>query len=216
MKKELKIFGKIVKKYNFDKYLIDDLNEQYEKAKNKLASFGPRLAGRIKSELEFTSLLQETKIFKPITECMEDYIQDFNNYGVEMYSPIKSSNDFKDNKSISITGCWINDMKSGEYNPPHTHWNLSGWSTVLFLKVPEFLNDSDPSTPHKFRDGKLGFITEIETRYFEPQIGDFFIFSASHQHLVMPFKTKLPNDIRRSMSFNFIYKEDIENNYANK
>ena len=160
--------------------------------------------------------MQDTKIFKTISNCIEDYINDFNKFEVEMYSPVKSSNDFKDNKSITITSCWINDMKAGEYNPPHTHWNLSGWSTVLFLKVPQFLNDNDPNTPHKFRDGNLGFITEHETKYYTPIVGDFFIFSASHQHVVLPFKTKTPDEIRRSMSFNFLYKEDIENNYANK
>ena len=40
--------------------------------------------------------------------------------------------------------------------------------------------------------------------YVTPKVGDFYIFRADHQHCVMPFKTKKPGAIRRSMSFNFI------------
>ena len=38
----------------------------------------------------------------------------------------------------------------------------------------------------------------------KPKVGDFYIFQADHQHSVMPFKTKEPGKIRRSMSFNFL------------
>ena len=36
------------------------------------------------------------------------------------------------------------------------------------------------------------------------EVNDFYVFKADHQHAVMPFKTKVKGDIRRSMSFNFI------------
>jgi len=60
--------------------------------------------------------------------------------------------------------------------------------------------------PHKIKDGQLGFINVdgISTNWFAPKVGDFYIFEAKHQHSVMPFKTRNKNDIRRSMSFNFI------------
>ena len=111
-------------------------------------------------------------------------------------------------KNLDIISCWINDMKEGEYNPPHTHHNLTGWSTVLFLKVPEFINDV--TNPHKFKDGHIGFISHdaIATEWVRPKPGDFYIFEARHQHCVMPFKTKIKGEIRRSMSFNFIIKEN--------
>ena len=108
------------------------------------------------------------------------------------------------NKNLKILSCWINDMQEGEYNPPHTHHDLTGWSTVLFLKVPEFINDV--KDPHKFKDGNLGFISTdgTGTTWMEPKVGQFYIFEARYQHCVMPFKTKEKGDIRRSMSFNFI------------
>jgi hypothetical protein len=94
-------------------------------------------------------------------------------------------------------------MKEGEYNPPHTHHDGTGWSTVLFLKVPEFIDDA--KDPHKFKDGQLCFIMNQNIcKYVTPKVGDFYIFRADHQHCVMPFKTKKSGEIRRSMSFNFI------------
>ncbi|HCY80576.1 MAG TPA: hypothetical protein DHV22_02705 [Xanthomarina gelatinilytica] len=96
-------------------------------------------------------------------------------------------------------------MRENEYNPPHTHHNGTGWSTVLFLKIPEFVNDA--RDPHKFKDGQLAFTGDNgRITWHEPKVGDFYIFEAIHTHCVMPFKTKNKNDIRRSMSFNFIKK----------
>ena len=57
-------FGRIVKCYNLPLDGIADLNEKYEEAKNNLTTMGPRLAGRLDSELEFTNILQSTKIFE--------------------------------------------------------------------------------------------------------------------------------------------------------
>ena len=198
MESDTLIFGSIVKRYQLPLKEIEDLNKKYEDAKSKLKSYGPRLAGRLETELEFSPILQSTKIFKNIVSCMDDYMLSIDDV-VEKDSSI--------NKKLDIIGCWINDMKEGEYNPPHTHHNLTGWSTVMFLKVPEFVNDAKDS--HKFKDGQLGFISHkgVSTLYVTPKVGDFYIFEAKHQHCVMPFKTKIPGEIRRSMSFNFIQKK---------
>ena len=193
------IFGSIVKRYQLPLNEIEDLNKKYEDAKSKLKSWGPRLAGRLETELEFSPILQSTQIFKNIVNCMDDYMLSIDDV-VEKDSSI--------NKKLNIISCWINDMKEGEYNPPHTHHDLTGWSTVMFLKVPEFVNDVRDS--HKFKDGQLGFISRkgVSTHYVTPKVGDFYIFEAKHQHCVMPFKTKIQGEIRRSMSFNFIQKND--------
>jgi hypothetical protein len=197
MKASTLIFGRIVKCYELPIDAIDDLNNKYEKWKNKLPSFGHRLAGRLDSELQFTNLLEETKISKYLVDCMHDY--------VDMLEKVSL---LEEKKPLEILSCWINDMKEGEYNPPHTHHDGTGWSTVLFLKVPEFINDA--KDPHKFKDGQLGFVGHdgISTLWKEPKVGEFYIFEAKHQHCVMPFKTKIKGDVRRSMSFNFVSKND--------
>ena len=196
MKAQTTAFGRIVKRYDLSLKDIDDFNIKYEAHKEKLNSFGARLAGRLDSELEFTHLLGETNISKSIVDCMNDYME-----------TITQINLFEKKKSLRIISCWVNDMKEGEYNPPHTHHDNSGWSSVLFLKIPEFINDV--KDPHKFRDGQLGFTSVDGTNmtWMEPKAGHFYIFEARHQHCVMPFKTKIKGEIRRSMSFNFLVDE---------
>jgi len=195
MKAQTLVFGKMVKRYDMPLEAIDDLNNRYEDRKKELKSFGHRLAGRLDSELEFTHLIGKTKIAKHIVDCMNDYIETLEK--VDLYNG---------KKQLEILSCWINDMKEGEYNPPHTHHDNTGWSSVMFLKVPELINDT--KVPHKFKDGQLGFIgvDGISCTSIEPQVGHFYIFEASHQHCVMPFKTKIKGEVRRSMSFNFIEK----------
>ena len=195
MKTQTNVFGKIVKRYDIPLDAIADLNEKYEQRKENLESFGPRLAGRMESELRFTDFMGETKVAKHIVDCMNDYIE-----------TLEKVNLFVGNKELEILNCWINDMKEEEYNPPHTHHDNTGYSTVMFLKVPEFINDV--KDPHKFKDGQLGFtdVNGSNCTWFEPEVGHFYIFKASHQHFVMPFKVKNKGEIRRSMSFNFIQK----------
>ena len=195
MKSQTHVFGRMVKRYDLPLDAIEDLNNRYEARKKELASFGPRLAGRIETEREFTHILSETKISKNIVDCMNDYIETCEKYGL-----------YNGNKKLQILSCWINDMKEGEYNPPHTHNDRTGWSTVLFLKIPKFVDDT--KDPHKFKDGKLCFMYPdgAACEWMEPEVGHFYIFEACHSHCVMPFKTKIKGDIRRSMSFNFIEK----------
>ena len=197
MKAQTNIFGRMVKCYNLPLDEITELNNKYESKKQELNSFGSTLAGRLDSELDFTHLLGETKISQKIVDCMTDYID-----------TLVKVNLLPERKPLKILSCWINDMVTGEYNPPHTHHDMTGWPTVLFLKVPEFINDTKKE-PHKFHDGQLGFtdVNGIYTTWMDPKIGDFYIFEAKHQHCVMPFKTKIKGDVRRSMSFNFIEKE---------
>ena len=199
MKAQTTLFGRIVKRYNIPLDAIQDLNTRYEAHKEKLNSFGPRLAGRLDSEKEFTHLLAEAEASKYIVDCMNDYINTLDDLGK-----------FDQEKKLKILSCWINDMKEGEYNPPHTHHDTTGWSTVMFLKVPEFIDDT--KDPHKFKDGKLGFIGHdgIYTTWTDPEVGHFYIFEAAHQHCVMPFKTKVKGKIRRSMSFNFVVEGSRE------
>ena len=193
MKAQTNLFGRIVKRYDIPLDEIEDLNSKYEAEKENLNSFEPRLAGRLDTELEFTHLLKETKIGETIGKCLNDYIDTLIQLGK-----------FTDEKKLHILSCWINDMKEGEYNPPHTHNTNIGFSTVMFLKVPEFINDV--KDPHKFMDGQLSF-TDIDgsgVTWMKPEVGHFYVFEAKHQHSVIPFKTKIKGEIRRSMSFNFV------------
>ena len=114
-----------------------------------------------------------------------------------------------------MKSAWVVSQWEGEYNPIHIHTECS-LSTVMYLKVPEFL----PSTkPERDDDGCIMFIgaghqSSRLTRNIvkhKPKVGDFFIFPAHLQHCVYPFKTDGDYE-RRSMSFNadFISKTEWE------
>ena len=184
---------RIIKKYKIPLNQVEELNKKYEDNKHSLESKGAKLAGRLDSELESTKVIQSLPIFETIKKCMNEYMISLNHFSL---TP-------KPMYNLKIITMWINDMQPHEYNPIHTHHDGTGWSTVMFLKVPKFINDAKHK--HKFRDGALGFIfPENKTMFYEPSVGDFYIFEASHQHFVLPYKTNDKDPTRRSMSFNFI------------
>ena len=106
----------------------------------------------------------------------------------------------------SILMSWVNFMRAGEFNPPHTHLNCD-LSSVLFVKIPEGLKEEHKKfTGTGGGPGTLSFTYGefqphgISTRYFFPEEGDFFIFPATLTHFVAPFLSK---GERISMSANF-------------
>ena len=95
MKSKTYTFGRIIKRYNIPLDLIKDLNKRYEDHKKSLNSFGPRLAGRLDSELEFTQKIIECKISATIVDCMNDYIES-----------LEKNNIFIGSKKLQILSCW--------------------------------------------------------------------------------------------------------------
>jgi len=102
MKSQTNLFGRVVKRYDMPLEAIDDLNIKYEEHRKELASMGPRLAGRLESELEFTHHISKTIIAKHMVDCMNDYIE-----------TLEKVNLYKGTKELEILSCWINDMKEG-------------------------------------------------------------------------------------------------------
>jgi hypothetical protein len=199
---EMLVFGRIVCKYEIEQDLIDDINQKYEdtlKTTNLLTSKGKDLAGRLDSELDILPILQTSKIFKRITQCMSDFIDTSIQHGLCQPGP----------HNLDILSVWMNDMKPGEYNPVHTHNENSGYSANLYLKIPEYINDC--KEPHKFMDGRIVFIAPNATasESIIPKVGELYIFAADHMHCVYPFKTQNPNDIRRSMPINFVINNTV-------
>ena len=110
--------------------------------------------------------------------------------------------------STTILMSWVNFMRAGEFNPPHTHPNCD-LSSVLFIQIPEALKEEHKKFIGKGTGTGPGSISftygefqphAISTRYFFPEEGDFFIFPATLTHFVAPF---LSEGERISMSANF-------------
>jgi len=198
MKSETFVSGRIIKRYRVPQNEVDQLNEVFDQKKKELDSRGHLLAGRIKSELNVIDFVPKLKIYNTIKKYMNDYMMALNHHRL-IQKPMYD---------LKILSMWINDMQPHEYNPPHTHHDLTGYSTVLFLKVPEFINDA--KHPQKLKDGKLGFFArDSYCDWYDSVVGHFYVFEAGHQHFVMPYKTNDVDPTRRSMSFNFIINENV-------
>ena len=59
--------GKILKKYKVPIDEVNELNTIYESEKNKLGSKGSKLAGRIDSELDVTTFIDQNLLWRLIT-----------------------------------------------------------------------------------------------------------------------------------------------------
>ena len=108
--------------------------------------------------------------------------------------------------NTKLLSMWMVSQKDNEYNPIHTHEHCH-LSTVMYLKIPEYL----PSRKtNRNEDGCIVFTNNVARDVFwgvptitlKPQVGDFFIFPASQQHFVYPFRSPDGKGERRSVSFN--------------
>jgi uncharacterized protein (TIGR02466 family) len=170
--------------------------------KNKKLNCRHELAGHISDEY----LLNNKDIFPLLLPYVETYLKTrYDKMGISF------------NGKIEMTGVWVNYMKQGEFNPPHTH--IGDLSCVLYLQIPKDMDNNKKN--HIARSEAPGSITfnygenlknNISVQNFFPKTGDFFIFPGWLQHYVFPFKSK---GERISLSANFReIKEDsgLKNN----
>ena len=169
-----------------------DLNtiKNIKKILNKKTPHNKHLAGHIKEEFKI-----DNKLFGSI---MEDYLNVY----------FKESEMFYGRKICENYTCesaWVNYMKPGEFNPPHTH--DGAFSCVLYIDVPKKLVEENK----KFKGRSAGpgairfdygedsrFVTSTYSIF--PKQNDFYIFPASLKHCVFPYTSKCT---RISVSANF-------------
>tara|TARA_R110000803_G_scaffold122731_1_gene190722 strand:- start:44 stop:643 length:600 start_codon:yes stop_codon:yes gene_type:complete len=160
--------------------------------KKKSLNYRKNLAGHIKEEYR----LNVKEIFPILAPYLNSYVQAL----YEQRGKII-------NKNIKMAGIWVNYMKQGEFNPPHTHHD--DLSCALYLQIPNDMNKNKighiaNSTP----PGSINFTygEDLKNNFFEhnffPEKGDFFIFPAWLKHYVFPFRS---NEERISVSANFKY-----------
>tara|TARA_R100001143_G_scaffold36866_1_gene34330 strand:+ start:759 stop:1370 length:612 start_codon:yes stop_codon:yes gene_type:complete len=155
-----------------------------------------KLAGHIKKQL----VLPPLKIFSILKPYFISYARvQIDDYGL-IPLPI-----------LDMEGAWVNYMKAGDFNPPHSHYGIL--SFVLFLKVPNQLKKEN----EKYKgtsigpgaiEFRIGLPPQLRnsaptTHPFFPQEGDIFIFPAHLEHWVFPFKSQV---IRVSISGNLVEK----------
>jgi hypothetical protein len=156
-----------------------------------MPSYNTQLAGKIADEKRVNTILNE-EMKKTFQTCFDKY--------VEMRGQTKWD---------CVPGpCWINEMKSGEYNPTHFHTSIGsdmGLSSVLMLKRPDWYG-VEASREEKPANGWLEFsggdqspLSISQTRV-DAQVGEFYVFPYTLLHTVYPFNST--DEVRRTMSYN--------------
>jgi hypothetical protein len=115
-----------------------------------------------------------------------------------------------------LTSMWVVSQKDNEYNPIHVHEECH-LSAVMYLKIPEYLPNRKTGN-RALDDGALTFTSNVSkdpiwgipNMTISPKVGQFFIFPASQQHCVYPFKTSDGKGERRCISFNTIFANKTE------
>ena len=166
------------------------------KAKN--INVGKMLAGNIASQCKAVISQQQHEPFaEEIWKQVSNALKGFDDGPDHNYSQL--------NFNLG-GGPWINFQQANEFNPYHNHSGML--SAVIYISVPEEIkkeNDNVTIETNMPRAGMIHFISGTDDRYsrsgycHQPKTGEIFIFPASLNHLVYPFKSNVE---RISMSFN--------------
>jgi uncharacterized protein (TIGR02466 family) len=177
-------WGPFVLKTKLPDYIIKELLIQGKKAKQ---SYNKSLAGHLKDQFLYPINVQNW-FYREITPIFQAYREGHCKYhGIENL-----------NVELSFDDLWVNYMKSGDFNPMHTHGG--DYSFVTFLQVPAKLKqemiDFEGTSA---KPGMLMFeyTQQAKPRWattgtaITPETGDFYMFPALLQHWVAPFKSKV-------------------------
>jgi len=182
--------GTKVVKFNLPMNLIDDINKAYDVKSKELKPHNDELAGKIAEE-------------NAVDEILTDEMKKIFNFCFQQYLNILK---YSDRKPV-LSNAWINEMKSGEYNPIHYHTskNEVGLSSVLMLKRPDWYG-VEASREERPANGWLEFtggdqsILSLSQVRVDVQVGEFYVFPYTLLHGVYPFNST--DQVRRTLSYN--------------
>lgn len=232
MDKQIKIetllpFGPPILKTTIPSYVVDNLNAHCDETladeqKLKDYDYSGQLAGNVKKEFKLSGeFLNKEENFSNILRKLAERMIAVDVRGTEEQlgvSYLRNAPPSTTNIARKyITGCqvltvWCVSQWGGDFNPLHIHsGDLSG---VLYLKVPEGLEEEYKKEDHHPSVGDIEFITGVPQAFSRnsvktsPKVGDLYVFPAWLHHTAYPFRTK--DQERRSISFNIIYNIDQE------
>ena len=145
------------------------------------------------------------------------FVDNFQDYFIPYFKKLQDISDpnfyyrIPPYKEVWLSNLWINFMKKGEFNPPHSH--DGSFSFVLYLQVPKELAEEDK----KFKGqgtgpGIISFMYGEEQKGIRtaqgitPALNELWIFPATLKHTVPPFKS----DVERiSISGNWFIIDNL-------
>jgi hypothetical protein len=195
MKVDYNVFnlGTKVVRFKLPKDFVDSINQAYDNKSNELKPHNDQLAGKIADE-------------KAIDEILTDEMKDSFQSLFQHYLTIVLNDEIMWEPVLSQA--WINEMKSGEYNPVHWHTSVKseiGLSSVLMLKRPDWygIEASREEAPAngwlEFTGGDQSLLSRSQVRV-DAQVGEFYVFPYTLLHGVYPFNNT--DQVRRTLSYN--------------
>lgn len=216
-------FGPPIYQCEVSQELIDELKKYGDNLTVDKNDYRDQLAGNMKRGCSYDYELKEKKYFgKKLSPYISDLLQSIESIKGQDFvkkflrPPVKYKEDvFKENaKQLNLTldSLWINYQKSGDFNPPHTHWGVL--SFVIFCQVPERIFDKSYVVSNSNKPGEICFTWGEDNLcgelggsgyYVKPYERLMFVFPANLKHHVAPFWT---DDIRISVSGNYVWSLD--------
>ena len=180
----------------------DMIIEEGKKCRIKSNDYRTKLAGHLSEEYKL-------KNAEGIVSWLKTY---FNAYAAG-YNKWRGEGSMKPN--FTLTALWINYMKANEFNPPHNHG--ADLSFVLYPAVPEEITQENKDFKGTNRGhGGISWIYGqgnrqcISVVHRMPATRDLFIFPASLEHWVFPFRSSVE---RVSVSGNILFDQDSRMDY---
>jgi hypothetical protein len=184
--------GQSVLKYEVPLEVFVGLNELYETNKKHLPNANKQLAGKIPDEVSLF-------FSGPITEKMHihNYMpEDILKWFYSIFDHYLKWNKIQEYR-MDINSIWVNEMKSGDYNPVHIHQGklYTGLSSVMILKLPKDMGP-ELTRPDQPTNGRLQIMGNVAGQFvtsdYSPKmkIGDFYVFPYDIRHVVYPFTNK--------------------------
>ena len=200
--------GQSIFRYRVPEDIFNTINKIYENNFVKLPDAHKQLVGKIKKEnsLYFNGA-KNNKMHQH--NILPPYILNWFESRFKHYLDFNKIHPYK----LHLNSIWINEMKTGEYNPIHIHQGTiyTGLSSVMMLKLPKDMGPeyARPDTP---LNGKLQIIGAANGQFVKSDYSpiakerDFYIFPYDMRHCVYPHTN--PNAIRRTLAANM----DVEYN----
>ncbi len=193
--------------------IVDDFNKDCSDIANnkkKKTDWSGELAGRTKEEYLIS----------------DDVLIKYKNFFIQLMARLifPEEQEYKDNVlgnkfTMGIFSGWYVRSYDGDFNPKHHHTGCQ-MSCVGFLKLPEDMEeiwkeedkDHSPFAGYlQFYHGNMGLTCNNNIKV-KPRVGDFYLFPASLEHQVYPFRSKFknyePQGERRSFSINLVYSNN--------
>ena len=177
-------FGPLVTVQTIHPDLLKTMKQLARVAKREKHRHNKYLAGLIAEEYRF-KLEDNKKVAAMFGPHIDEYIKQGMTYSGGDYRQL-----LEDGAAV-LQGTWVNYMKAGEFNPPHTHGGLI--SMILYLDVPELIDQSAKEVEGNTLPGAVSFRwgenqpLSINLAAAAPKTGELYIFPAHVEHQVTPF-----------------------------